>query len=96
MRRTLIGITVLALAAVAAGVWQQTSNDPAVFLGQPNGMDTFDTKTNWTLFDNQCFKSEITGGKYLMTAKGMQGTPCWELTWPKGDNGYLEVTVDMR
>ncbi|HSR46061.1 MAG TPA: hypothetical protein VLT15_12660, partial [Acidimicrobiia bacterium] len=93
MKRTLIVLSLAALAAVAATVWQ-TSSDPAVFLGEPRGMDTFDTKTNWTLFDNQCFKSEVTGGKYLMTAKGLQGTPCWELTWPQVDNFYLEVTVD--
>ncbi|HSR48493.1 MAG TPA: SH3 domain-containing protein [Anaerolineales bacterium] len=94
MKRTLIVLSIATLALVAAAV-QQTSSDPAVLLGAPNGMDPFDTKVNWTLFDNQCFKSEITGGKYLMTAKGMQGTPCWELTWPKADNGYLEATVDM-
>ena len=40
----------------------QSSGDPAVILGEPDGVDTFDDAGNWTLFDNECFKSEITDG----------------------------------
>ena len=37
------------------------SGDPAVFLGEPDGQDDFSNDNNWTLFDAECFKSEITG-----------------------------------
>ena len=68
--------------------------DPAAILGNPDGTDTFSVKTNWTLFDVDCFKSEITGGNYVMTAKGLPDTVCWEVSWPKVQNFYLETTVD--
>jgi uncharacterized protein YraI len=69
--------------------------DPAVLLGEPDGVDTFDSDANWTLFDNQCFKSEITDGKYFMTAKGLNGIVCWEVSWPEIKDFYNEITVDM-
>ena len=34
--------------------------DPAAILGEPDGTDNFDTFNNWSLFENNCFKSEIT------------------------------------
>ena len=64
---------------------------PLVALGKPNGQDTFDNANNWTLFDTQCFKSEIKGGKYSITAKGSKDYSCWEVTWPMIQNFYLEV-----
>ena len=69
--------------------------DPAILLGEPDGVDTFDSDANWTLFDNQCFKSEITDGKYLMTAKGLEGVICWEVSWPEIKDFYYEATLDM-
>ncbi|MCJ7537195.1 MAG: hypothetical protein MUO57_16830 [Anaerolineales bacterium] len=69
--------------------------DPAQILGEPDGVDTFDTKTNWTLFDNECFKSEITNGVYRMTAKGVEGVICWEVSWPQIENFYVDTTVYM-
>jgi heat shock protein HslJ/uncharacterized protein YraI len=68
--------------------------DPAVFLGKPNGTDTFSNANNWTLFDVDCFTSEITGGQYVMTAKGMNGKACWEVTWPTIQNFYIETLVE--
>jgi uncharacterized protein YraI len=69
--------------------------DPAQILGEPDGVDTFETKTNWTLFDNECFKSEITNGVYRMTAKGVEGVICWEVSWPQIENFYVDTTVFM-
>ena len=72
-----------------------TSGDPAEILGEPDGVDTFDNADNWTLFDNQCFKSEITDGKYIMTAKGLPGIICWEVSWPLIKDFYNEITIEM-
>lgn len=69
--------------------------DPAEILGEPDGVDTFDAKGNWTLFDTNCFKSEITDGVYQMTAKGEQGIMCWEVSWPDMDNFYSDTIVFM-
>ena len=69
--------------------------DPAELLGEPDGVDTFDSAANWTLFDNQCFKSEITDGKYVMTSKGLEGVVCWEVSWPEIKDFYNEITIDM-
>jgi len=69
--------------------------DPAEVLGKPDGQDTFDNDNHWKLFDNQCFKSEIEEGIFWMTAKGMQGFSCWEVTWPQIENYYLETIVEM-
>jgi putative lipoprotein len=69
-------------------------NNPATLLGDPDGMDTFDNANNWTLFDAKCFKSEIKDGKYVMTSKGIQGTACWEVSWPMVQDYYVEVTIE--
>lgn len=71
------------------------SGDPAVVLGRPSGLDTFDSANNWTLFDNTCFKSEITGGFYVMSAKGLPQVSCWEVSWPVIQNYYAETLVQM-
>jgi len=73
----------------------QTSSDPAVILGEPDGYDPFDNADNWTLFDNACFKSEIVDGKYIMTAKGAEGIVCWEVSWPEIKDFYYEIEIDM-
>ena len=70
-------------------------NNPALLLGDPDGMDTFDNANNWSLFDAQCFKSEITGGMFVMTSKGIEGQACWEVSWPKIQDFYTEVTIEM-
>jgi hypothetical protein len=70
-------------------------NDPAVILGQPSRVDHFDNSNNWTLFDEGCFKSEITGGQYVMTHTGTQGYACWEMSWEKVKNFYLQTLVIM-
>lgn len=69
--------------------------DPASLLGEPDGIDTFDSKGNWTLFDNDCFRSEKTDGKFWMESKGLQGIICWEVSWPFIENFYIETEVYM-
>ena len=69
--------------------------DPATLLGNPSGVDNFDTFNNWTLFNNKCFQSEITGTQYKMMAKGLAGIACWEVSWPLLENFYLETQVEM-
>ena len=41
-----------------------SESDPVSYLGEPDGEDNFDTSNNWSVFDSQCFKSEITGTQY--------------------------------
>ena len=69
--------------------------DPAAILGEPSGVDNFDTFNNWTNFNNNCFQSEVTGTQFVMTAKGVPGIACWEFTWPLLENFYLETMVEM-
>jgi len=69
--------------------------DPEQELGKPDGQDNFDNTNNWTLFDVSCFKSEIVDGQYVMTAKGSKGFACWEVSWPKVHDYYLQSTVKM-
>lgn len=69
--------------------------DPVRVLGLPDDQDNFDDDQNWTLFNNQCFQSEIRDGKYWMNAKGLQGVACWEVTWAELGDGYLETSLSM-
>jgi hypothetical protein len=71
------------------------SGDPALVLGRPTGLDSFDSANNWTLFDNACFKSEITGGFYVMSAKGLPQVSCWEVSWPVIQNYYAETLMQI-
>ena len=66
--------------------------DPRLSLGPPTWHDNFDDDRNWTLFDDVCFKSEIENGSYVMTSKSAPSATCWEVTWPKIKNFYLETT----
>jgi len=70
-------------------------DDPAVVLGQPYYVDNFDNSKSWTLFDTDCFKSEITDGKYVMSDKGSLGFACWEMSALKAKNFYLQALVTM-
>ena len=98
-KRTITIISVLLLVVGLAGAWQSApvkaqqsvEGDPAAALGKPTGQDKFDSANNWTLFDSQCFKSEIKNGQYVMTAKGSKAYSCWEVTWPLLQDFYMEV-----
>ena len=80
-----------AAAPTATAVPVYPEGDPRSLLGDPDGVDTFDTTSNWTLFNNECFQSNISGGQFLMTAKGMENTSCWTFSWPLLHNIYLET-----
>jgi heat shock protein HslJ/uncharacterized protein YraI len=74
---------------------QTIEGDPALVLGPPDGTEDFNNEKNWSTFDNACFKTEISGGQFEMTAKGQPETVCWEVSWPQLDNFYLETTLQM-
>lgn len=69
--------------------------DPAILLGDPDAEETFDTKTNWTLFETDCFQTDIADGKFVMTAVGLEGIMCWEVSWPEIENFYADTTILM-
>jgi len=79
--------------APEAAAPQTIEGDPALVLGDPDGTEDFNNERNWSTFDNACFKTEITGGQFVMTAKGQALSPCWEVSWPKLDNFYIETTL---
>jgi uncharacterized protein YraI len=79
----------------AAPTLPPVEGDPLFILGEPDGVDEFNTAGNWTLFDNECFRSEISDGYFLMTAQGSQGSLCWEVSWPLLENFYLETMIIM-
>jgi len=70
-------------------------DDPAVALGQPDVVDNFNNSSGWTLFDDECFKSEISDGKYVMTNKGNLNISCWEMSALKEKDMYLQTLVTM-
>jgi hypothetical protein len=69
--------------------------DPEKELGKPDGRDEFSTENNWTLYDNECFKSEIINQQYVMTAKGEPQFSCWEVSWPSVQDYYLQTNLNM-
>ena len=71
------------------------SGDPAADLGNPDGADTFDSPVNFGPLDTKCFSSEITGGQFVMAAKGLAGIYCWATSWPTIQDFYIETTVVM-
>ncbi len=45
-------------------------NDPALIFGAPDGSDDFSTNRNWSSFDNNCYKSGVVNGQFMMEGKG--------------------------
>lgn len=68
-------------------------DDPRNSLGAFDWQDTFANGENWTLYNESDFKSEITGGKYVMTKKTVSFGEVWEISWPQARNFYLEATA---
>jgi hypothetical protein len=67
------------------------SQKPGEGLGDPTWIDEFENDNNWTLFDDNCFKTEISGGRYIQTTKGAPIGVCWEVSWPRIQDYYLET-----
>ena len=70
-----------------------STQQPGGSLGDPTWIDEFETDDYWTLFDDECFKTEITGGKYIQTTKDAPKGVCWEVTWPRIQDYYLETVA---
>ena len=64
------------------------AGDPALELGAPDGVDTFDSAVNFAPMESKCFQSEITGGQFVMAAKGLAGVYCWTTSWPQIQDFY--------
>ena len=68
--------------------------DPFVVLGEPDGLDNFDTAENWSKFNNECFANDIENGQFIMEAKGMERIACWTFSWPQMADYYLQTEVE--
>jgi uncharacterized protein YraI len=71
------------------------AGDPALELGAPDGIDTFDAAINFAPMATKCFQSEITGGQFVMAANGVPGAYCWTTSWPQIQDFYIETTAVM-
>jgi heat shock protein HslJ/uncharacterized protein YraI len=69
--------------------------DPALVLGNPDGVENFDNSNNWSTFTSECFNSEVTGGQFVMTANGIAQFSCWEVSWPELGNFYIDTAQQM-
>jgi uncharacterized protein YraI len=71
------------------------AGDPALELGAPDGVDTFDSAVNFSPMVTKCFQTQITGGQFVMAANGVPGTYCWTISWPQIQDFYIETTAVM-
>ena len=71
----------------------RATEKPGDGLGDATWIDNFETDDYWTLFDDECFKTEISGGKYIQTIKRAPAGACWEVTWPRIQDYYLETVA---
>ena len=71
----------------------RATQKPGAGLGDPTWIDEFESDDYWTLFDDECFKTDIRGGKYIQTTKRVPAGACWEVTWPKIQDFYLETVA---
>jgi hypothetical protein len=73
----------------------RATEKPGSGLGDPTWIDNFETDDYWTLFDDDCFKTEISGGRYIQMTKSAPVGACWEVTWPKIQDFYLETLAQI-
>ena len=85
----------LLLAACSSPQPPVIEGDPATVLGDPDGVEDFNNDNNWTTFTSPCFNTDISGGQFVMTANGLAGQACWEVSWPQLGNFYIETTLQM-
>ncbi len=71
----------------------RATQKPGEGLGTPTWMDEFESDDYWTLFDDECFKTDISGGKYIQAMKGAPAGACWEVTWPRIQDFYMETVA---
>jgi hypothetical protein len=72
-----------------------SASNPAAGLGDPTWRDEFDTDIYWTFFDDNCFKTQIINEKYVQTTKRVPAGVCWEITWAKIQDFYLETVATV-
>jgi hypothetical protein len=73
----------------------RSTQQPGSGLGDPTWIDNFDTDDYWTLFDDDCFKTDIRFGRYVQMTKGAPIGACWEVTWPRIQDFYLEALAQV-
>ena len=71
------------------------AGDPALELGAPDAVDTFDSAINFAPMANKCFVSEITGGQFVMASGGLAGLYCWTTSWATLQDFYIETSSVM-
>ncbi len=70
-------------------------DDPALRLGDPDWIDSFDSTENWTTFVGRNSQVEISGGVLRYTVFEASVAPTWTTSWPPVSNFYLEVLAQM-
>lgn len=73
----------------------RSTQKPGSGLGDPTWIDNFETDDYWTLFDDECFQTDIQGGRYIQRTKSAPIGVCWEVTWPKIQDFYLETLAQI-
>jgi len=68
-------------------------DDPPLVLGDPDFFDGFDTSTNWSKNNNDCYANDIQNGLFYMTAKGLKGIPCLTFSSQEIQNFYLQTQL---
>ena len=75
--------------------YSPVEGDPAIELGEPDGIDTFDSPANFGSLGNRCFQSQVTNGQFVMAALGQPDLYCWTTSWPTLQDFYIETTAIM-
>ncbi|MBN2045845.1 MAG: hypothetical protein JW757_12545 [Anaerolineales bacterium] len=70
-------------------------DDPALRLGDPDWVDSFDSSVNWTTFTGTNSQVEITDGVLRYTVFEATPAPTWTTSWPQVSNFYMEVQAQM-
>jgi len=73
----------------------RATQQPGSGLGDPTWIDDFETDDYWTLFDDDCFKTDIRGGRYIQMTKSAPIGACWEVSWPRIQDFYLETLAQI-
>jgi hypothetical protein len=67
--------------------------DPALRLGNPDWVDTFESGENWSEYSTSLSQIVIREGQLFFTAFDPASGPTWTVSWLDLSNFYLEVLV---
>jgi hypothetical protein len=70
-------------------------DDPALRLGDPDWIDTFEGSDNWTTFTGTNSQVAIEEGVLRYTIFEATPAPTWTTSWPQMSNFYMEVQARM-